>query len=134
MTARQKKAAQRYVNTMRPLLGLPEWIVNISDKPVENESHVATIFPVWGTKVANLRLSSHFFEFTAEYQREIVVHELLHCVFAVPQHQVEMILTEYLKGKAGELFHDCWSHSMEYAIDGLAVAICPTLPLPVLPK
>lgn len=134
MNAKQRKALQGYVDEMRPLLGLAEWEVSVSDQPTVEEAHVATIYPVWGTRQANVRFSKTFFTHAPSFQRETVIHELLHCVFAQTQHQVEFILPQHASDEhVGALFHAMWDQAHEYAIDGLAVAIAPRFPLPSLP-
>lgn len=133
MNKRQQKALQRYVDSLLPMLGLADWQVNVrSDRPCQ-DNHVATIWPVFGTRAANLRVGKDFFTSDPCYQREIVIHELLHCVFAVTQHQVEIVLPDHMETGA-KLFHDLWSQAHEYAIDGLAVAVAPRFPLPRFPQ
>ena len=130
MTKRQQKKLQRYIDRLRPMLGLADWEVFVRPDPTE-EGHLATIYPIWGCRAANLRFDSDFCEKDPAYQRETCVHELLHCVHAQTQHQVEFVLPNHMEAGA-ELFGAMYEQANEYAIDGLAVAIAPLFPLPEL--
>jgi len=134
VTKRQQKALQRYVNELCPMLGISDWNAVVQQEPPENSGHDGAHRSIPGTRTSTLRFGEKFFGFEPEYQREVVVHELLHCVFAPEQDQVRHVLPDYFKGPAGELFRDLWFQAHEYAIDTLAVAFGRRLPLPELPR
>jgi len=126
---RQQKALQGYVDHLRPALGLSDWEVAVQREPTE-EGHVAVICPIFGCRFAKLRVTKDFFTLDRGYQRITVLHELLHCVLAQPQHHVEEVLPNHLDKDVASLFVESFFHSLEYAVDGLAVALAPRFPLP----
>lgn len=132
MTKRRQRALQRYVDSIRPMLGLSDWEVVVKSEPPDDPSHDASHQSVYGCKLSLLRVSDQFWAYKPDQQREVVVHELLHAVFAAPQDQVRNILPTHLRGRGGVVFRDMWFQAQEYAIDQLAVAIGRHFPLPEL--
>jgi hypothetical protein len=130
MTKRQQKALQRYVDRLKPMLGLTDYEVMVEAAPPENPTHDGAHRSIPGTRCSSFRFTPKFFGFTPGYQREIVVHELLHCVFSPEQDQIRLMLPDHLTGKAGLVFRDMWFQAHEYAIDTIAVATGELFPLP----
>ena len=134
MTKRQYNGLQRYIDRLRPMLGLTDYEVVLKEDPPENAGNDADHKSIPACHTSVFRVSPRFFTFDPEYQREIIVHELLHCVHNQPQDQIRHVLPEYLDGNAGNVFVDLWFQSHEYAIDKLYVAISGFFPLPRLAR
>jgi len=133
VTKRRQQALQRYVNKLRPMLGLRDWEVVVKQEPPDNPSHDASHQSVMGCRLSLIRVADRFWTYTPEQQREVILHELLHCVFAPTQDQIRHILPSHLRGRGGEVFREMWFQSQEYAIDQLSVALGRHFPLPELP-
>jgi hypothetical protein len=109
-----------YARDLADRLGLRDWRVAVSDDPPEDPGATASIECVEGRRLAILRLSDRFLAGRPADQRQTVTHELIHCHLA-PLDQVVMA--------AG--LSDPWVRViLEYAIDGLAAAVAPMLPIP----
>jgi hypothetical protein len=109
-----------YTRDLAERLGLRDWRVAVSDDPPEDPGATASIECVEGRRLAILRLSDQFLAGRPAAQRQTMTHELIHCHLA-PLDQVMMA--------AG--LSDPWVRViLEYAIDGLAAAVAPMLPLP----
>lgn len=133
MTVRQQKALQRYVDRVKAMLGLTDYEVVVKREPPANPGHTASHKSVPGVNFSVLRFADGFFDLAAGDQRETVVHELVHCIFAPGQDQVRHILPDHLRGRAGEVFVSFWFQSHEYSVDRLSAAIHSFFPLPELP-
>lgn len=135
MTKRQHRALQSYVEVIQERLRLRDWEVFVTPEEPENEAHLASIFTHWARRVANVSFRADFFSLAPKYQRECVIHELLHCAFAHTQHHVEHVLPPLCKSApAAQLYIETFFHAHEYSIDTLSVAIAPLCPLPEIPK
>jgi hypothetical protein len=118
LTRRQRWAP--YVCDLKNRVYLRDWQIAIyEDAPAASEA-LASIEPVYGRKWAALRLSDRFLSETQGEQRHTIAHELIHCHFAPLQRLIE----------ANDEMTQGYKMAIEYAVDGLADAIAPLLPLP----
>lgn len=130
MSKRDCQRLQSYVNKIKAMLGLSEWEVVVNQEPCQ-EGNVASISWLWGRKYATLNVAKTFVtEAPRGYIRSTVIHELFHCVHAVPQDQIDKVLKGVTKKDTHQTFRHAWWQAHEYAIDGLAEAIAPLFPLP----
>lgn len=115
-----------YIAVIAGILCLSEWTLEVDDCSPSDSDAIAAIAPCRGRKIAWIRLSDGFLNDDPESQRHTIAHELLHCHFAMITHIAEDQIKD----------HRAWSLAMEYAVDGIADAIAPLLPLPTehLPK
>jgi hypothetical protein len=124
---------QAYIRDIADRMALKDWTILLSDEPADEESE-ATTFLTNGRKVAKVYLSSKWEGRTPEEQRHTVVHEMVH-PHLYPLTNMGEDDIEPLIGKAA---HTLWQASfrreLEYAVDGLADAIAPLMPLPEPPK
>lgn len=111
-----------YLSDLADRMRLKDWKIILSDDPPDKDEAAAMVNPVYGRKVASVRLSQHFLDSDSEAQRHYLVHELLHChlepawmiaMDAIP-HAVEAPFTRMA----------------EYAVDGIADVLAPLMPLP----
>lgn len=117
-----------YIVHLRDLLKLSEWRVFLSNALPDGPDAHAQIECTYGRRSATIRVCHDWEQSTPEDQRNAITHELLHCYFTPIQS---------VMNRAGEVFGDQASivsayhlEQMEYAIDGIATAIAPLLPLP----
>jgi hypothetical protein len=117
-----------YLLTLQDLLELRDWRIVVMDEPAD-EGLVAYITPVPGQKVAYLELAPDFADGPPEMRRHTLVHELLHCHF----HEMQAIVDRSapLVGQiAGPILSGEHRNFLEHAVDAVATAIAPHLPLP----
>lgn len=134
MTKRQHKAMQRYVDSLLPKLGLKDWTVDVMKEPLPDDDALAECAKHYGRKDALISFRPDFFLCAPEFQRRVIVHELLHVCFAPEEAFVFDILGKHLPAKQHALVSDVYRHHHEFSVDGLAVAIAPLFPLPTLPR
>jgi hypothetical protein len=111
---------QAYVRTIADALRLKDWEFDIVQQAPSGDDSIASVQPVYGRKLAILRLSEGFLNDSYVEQRHTLVHELIHCHAAPLQRLLES--EEHMTAGARQ--------AIEYCVDGLADAIAPLLPLP----
>jgi hypothetical protein len=109
-----------YVRRIADLMMLKDWRIEISEEPPAASDACASCDPVQGRKMATLRLSSGFLEDPPDDQRQTVVHELIHCHLG---HSWRLL-------EANDHMSNGSKMALEYAVDGLADAFAPFLPMP----
>jgi hypothetical protein len=132
MDAEARKAAigrlTPYVTALQAAMGLAHWRIDLLEDTAPGDCNADVTW--WEDKYrADLRLSADFFDMKAEDQRYSITHELLHL------HLRGVALVEkHLRHPLGEvmwaLIDDRFEHEEELAVDGLARALAPFLPLP----
>ena len=123
MTDPRRQAFAPYVRDLADRLRLRDWTIYVRDDPPHDGECIASIHCVEGRKVANIRFNDPFLDDSPEDQRHTIVHELLHChVNGAWDYAVDTFATEDARRAFRRL--------AETAVDGLADAIAPLLPLP----
>jgi hypothetical protein len=108
-------------------MGLRDWTFEIVDGNPDPADAIATCEPIEGRRIARLRFSVRFESLPVTEKRHAVVHELVHAHLA----QFTDDAHSFAKGSTG--YAVAWPmalRSLEYAVDGLAEALAPTMPLP----
>jgi hypothetical protein len=110
-------------------LGLRDWVVEVSDDPCEEGSY-ATVTCTSGARHATVKLAADFHDEPLPLQRQVLVHELLHCHLDA----LSSIVTEDLDGQVAPavlgVVSSSFERQLEFATDAIAVAIAPSFPLP----
>ena len=118
-----------YVERLQEPMNLMDWRVEILDDPCEDDSY-ATVNCIYGQKKAELKLCEGFNDLSRDEQRSTFVHELTHCHLWVIQEMGEEDLAQFLSSGEKEMYSRSFRRAIEYAVDSLASAIAPHLPLP----
>jgi hypothetical protein len=125
MTPKAKEPSRRqrwlpYVRSIADLLALKDWRIVIYESKPDGVASIAEVEAVYGRKLATICLVDRHFDHDRVEQRHTIVHELVHCQIA-----------PYVKAVERRTDNDSDLHMlMEYAVDGLADAIAPLVPLP----
>lgn len=117
-----------YLRDLADRLGLRDWTPFVYEDPAA-EGCIAQVQSTYGRKRFKIRFQVGFDRLDPEEQRQTCIHELIHVHFAayslvedeVRQTQDKQWLHRYL---------DVQHLHMEYAVDALADAIAPFMPLP----
>jgi hypothetical protein len=117
---------QAEVDRLKTVLRLADWTVEVQDDPADDDV-VASINPVYGRKLATLYLCADWDERPEGEQRHTLVHELIHCHFAVPGDMVRLDLLRHLGQATYEVFWAAFRREVEFAVDGLADAFAPLI-------
>jgi hypothetical protein len=121
---------QRYVRDLADRMRLRDWHITVTTDPPDKENAAAQVVCTYGRKIAELRLSKEWAGYTPTEQRHYMTHELVHCHLDVPWAMV----IDDMKGVIGNQAHEVlvwpFARAMEYAVDGLAEVIAPSMPLP----
>lgn len=121
MTDPRKQRFAAYLRRLADHLHLSDWGVRIDDAGPRDPDDHCTITPIYGRKLAAVRLSEEFLDEPPDSQRQSLTHELIHChlqpAWEIARHHLP---DESLAG---------FRLMLEYAVDGLADAIAPHMPL-----
>lgn len=129
MTKSQHRAAERYIRRIADELRLRDWTVLLDPEP-SSEGTSATVTPIYGRRRAIVYLSADFLETSAEEQRHTVAHELIHLHLEPCSATILNDLQAPLGENADTILERVYMRHLEYAVDGLADAVAPMLPLP----
>lgn len=121
MTDPRRQRFAPYLRRLADLLALKDWHVEISDEEADDGA-AATVRWAFGRKQATVWLGAGFLDDSPEEQRHTLAHELIHLHFGPPYD----IAVEGLPDGSASAFR----RMAEYAVDGMADAIAPLLPLP----
>ena len=119
-----------YVRQIADLLELRDWRFRIQREPPEDGDCIASLQTIDGRKVAALRVRGDFWDQSGEESRHTITHELIHCHHAAAQDIIRLDTSKHLGQATYDVLHGAFSRQMEYAVDGLADALAPHLPLP----
>jgi hypothetical protein len=110
------------------LLGLDGWVITVAEEPAPDE-HLADIAPVYGQRYAVLRVGADWGTWEDTLLHSTIVHELLH-LHVEHASQVAEDTAAAAKKSSGPVVRAAVNLALEYAVDGIAVAITPHLPAP----
>jgi hypothetical protein len=122
-----KDDLQRYVRQLADALRLRDWTIEVQDDPCDDDAH-GQIKIAYGRRQAAIWLSRDNVEL--EKVRHTVVHELIHCHLE-PMRWSLNNAQEVLGSIPFGIFAGAAEDALELAVDGLADAIAPHMPLPM---
>jgi hypothetical protein len=128
MNKRDRKALCEYIRWVANEMELRDWRFELMRNPC-GDDNLAVIHPVYGQKHATLYVCKNFRELDSPRQREVIAHELVHCHLAALQSQLEDDLRPALGEHTYSLFFAAAKRNIEYATNGLEMAIAKHLPL-----
>lgn len=128
MKKRDRKALGRYIRAVADEMGLRDWNLHLLNEPADDDCNAQACI-IYGRKRASIRVCEGFRDFEPERIRHSVVHELIHCHTAAMDNLVEHDLDEHLGIPTAAIFHAGYRRHAEYAVDGLADALAPHMPL-----
>ena len=132
--AKQTKweALEEYVQALQVTLNVANWKVTITQEASDVEAW-ADINPSEVAYTAELRVSHDFWNQSAERQREVLIHEMLHIVTARLDQTVEA-LEEPLGKVAWAIYDRQYEMATERVVDHLAVVFCTMIAPPDFPR
>jgi hypothetical protein len=131
-TATRWNALREWLDAALPALNLSHWVVNVAEDASDVDAW-ADIDPHTQNQTAELRVSHDFWRQSAEKQRQILTHELVH-LLTCRHDQVVESLAEPLGKIAWAVFEPQHDDAAERAVEAIAQIIAPTLDLPAFPK
>lgn len=111
-----------YFQCLANMLSLKDWGIYISDNEPDRCTSAAEVECIEGRKRALIFLSDCYLKESESEQRHVAVHELIHFHHAHQSH----LMKKWLSDDA----YDAYVLADEDAIDALADAIAPLMPLP----
>lgn len=129
---KRQKALAQYVRAIADALGLRDWQFTYTDDPpgeIDYEHATAAIRPTRGRKWACLWVPAKWWDESPEDRRQTIAHELLHLHFAGMERILETVQTNLGDATWGVL-RAAHLDALEMAVDGIADAIAPFMPLP----
>lgn len=108
-----------YVREAANTLGLRDWFLLLKHDVPMDEEVLASVDAIYGRKYAVVRVCKEFRELSHDEQRQVIVHELVHCHLATLGHMLNKTLRAEL-GHAGEILVETWRVEFEHAVDAIA--------------
>lgn len=128
MTDEQRAYWQGYVDTLKPIMRLWHWRIDLGTESAAEGSD-ASLWMSDDYHTACLYFSPEWETFDRDKQRDAIVHELIHVHLARMGVCGKKIVAQ-LGGQAKELADEMQTHFLEAATEELARVIAPFLPLP----
>ena len=126
--SRRITQVRRYVEEAQQTLALLDLTIKVTDEQAPEDTY-ADIQVHDEAPEATIRLAHGFWSLSADDQRRVIAHELLHCHLAAMVNLKDDL--EDVLGKATfELFDASFERAHERTTDKLARIIAPLLPLP----
>ena len=129
MRDEQHAAFSAYLRDLADVMGLRDWEIDLAREDASGPDTGASCSTTYGRKVATIHFGADFFYESPETQRYYCVHELLHCHFRAIVEARDG-LEDLLGTPANLVFVDRMRSAEEWAVDAIAGAIAPFLPLP----
>lgn len=130
MKRRQLQALSVYVRELADRLELRDWTLKLIADPIGDDEAIARICPTYGRKAAVIEFQHGFEHLDAHKVRLTVAHELIHLHVNPIMHCHQHGAVEVMIGKpAYEILDQDVIEKVEYAVDALADAVAPHLPL-----
>ncbi len=127
-----RKEMGEYIRHLADLCGLRDWTITLAAQPTDagNNGQVACTY---GRKQATIQLAHDWPDKDPEEVRHTVTHELLHCHLDPVSRVLENVETNLGEAVYG-VVRCAHRDAIEWAVDGIADAVAPLLPLPVKTK
>lgn len=131
LTKRQRRLLGPYVREVADGLNLRDWRFEILHEPIHStDEATARLTSTFGRHTATLEFCADFPRMPRDVQREIVVHELLHCWLPAVRAGGWWGIDHLVGEPAMTVFRSAYEEHVELAVDGIANAIAPLFPLP----
>ncbi len=125
---KKKLSTVEYTRQIAVAMGLGGWIIEETEAPA-TEGCLAEIEPTYGQRHAKLSLCKEWDTLDPVEQRDTIVHELLH-VHLSHLTQLAHDIVETVDEGATKAARASLSLAEEYAVDAMATAWSPYMPLP----
>lgn len=128
MTNEQRAGLAAYIRRLADLMELRDWRFKLGDHPAAEDCG-AHIEVVAGRRFATVTVPFAWPGFDPTEQRHYACHELLHAHLAPVEFAVQSLQTN-LGDHVFGVFAELHKTAIEHAIDAIADALAPYLPLP----
>lgn len=127
---KDKQYLESYIREIASHMGLKEWRLILEDSNPENADHAACAQVIYGQRTVLLWFQELWPDWTPEYLRVTVTHELLH---AHLNQLVYGTMNPFSTVVSKQTYNVAWEfmlHNLELTVDTLARAWAEKLPLP----
>jgi len=118
-----------YIAKLKSMMGLRDWTIHIQHDRPDNPNFAADVYVYPGRRSANIRFDDDWGNADPEDFRETCVHELLHCHINPIRTPIDNLDSTIGKMVYVPLYAEV-TDRIELAIDAIAAALAPHLPLP----
>ena len=117
-----------YVSDLKARLGLGAWTIALSHEPCADR-YMASVAQAGPRRCATIFINRRWETYSPDEKRQTLLHELCHIFFFDLQWAVAHV-HEVLDSDVHTLLTSIHTHALEYAVDALADAFAPLMPLP----
>lgn len=134
MTDRAFRSLCKYILAAAVQFGLRDWDITIhlggeGPEAIEGQEVIASVDAAYGRKSAHVYIHPPFLHASPDEQRHVITHELVH----IHTRQLHDLLWTTVKPVIGSAAWDVLQPAIrladEHAVDALASALAPSLPL-----
>jgi hypothetical protein len=127
MTDDAHRVLVNYIRDVADRIGLRDWQFDLARDVVPEKNRIAQV-EVWGDSVtATMWIGESFWKYGPRMQREVVVHELIHC-HTDRLYRRARDVARNLGREAYMIALDSFDQQHEFAVDGIAAAWARMLP------
>lgn len=123
---KRDRVVQRWLDRAADRLNLGGWAIHFDPIPCDGDEEASVLTSE--TQHAYIRVSKRFWDFTPEYQRHVLTHELCHLYTTRIREFCESLHTCMSK-KSALLAEDLLTKAEEHAVENFARIAAPLLPL-----
>lgn len=128
MTEHEYAVLVNYTRDCADSMGLKDWQFDLSHEPVKEPGKIAQV-EVWGdSETATIWIGESFWKYGPRMQREVVVHELVHCHTDKFFRRAREVMRKTLGREAYEISLDSLEQQHELTVDGIAAAWARQMP------
>ena len=120
MNSKDKKRISKFVASLQKSLKLQDWVVTINFKEVSCSGTYATMGHSSDSKHVELKVSKKFLKLPRSAQRQVLIHEMMHCHLFLLDDVMYSILDEILPSKQSVVTLKVLTTEIERATDALA--------------
>jgi hypothetical protein len=128
MTPKQTKALGQHIHALAHHLGLSDWDIRLTTEPC-GDGKAASVSCTYGRRIAHVSLASDWWAMPAEERHHVLVHELLHIITDPLRTYLDEMLPGMIGGPAYSAASDAIRQHEEHAVDQIASALAPMLPV-----
>ncbi len=128
MTDSLRRSLEAYIHHLAALLRLADWRIRLATEPAADGQNAQAYQP-FDARRTYIRVRDGWLDMEPEEQRDTIVHELLHLHLAEMSGMINDDTGELLDKAAYHILHEQYRLAEERAVDTLAGAIAPLLPL-----
>lgn len=128
MTPQERRATSKQIRVIRDAVGLKDWVINWQLGGT-SAGRLAEVECVYGRRIADITLCDHWLHLPPSERVHTITHELIHVVLDQGKTYLRETLPTMIGMPAWNAIDEATRQYEEHAVDQLAVALSPFMPV-----